>query len=86
MRSGPRARGGFPPAAPRVPLSAVPCEEDALFFDAHAHLDLSPLGEAEEEVVRRARDAGVTRILSVGTDVGDCRRALKDFRRAHPLR
>ncbi len=39
-----------------------------VFFDSHAHLDLSPLSEAEEAVVRRANDAGVTRIATVGID------------------
>jgi TatD DNase family protein len=43
-------------------------------IDTHAHLDaLDDAGEA----VARARDAGVTRILTVGTDVPGCRRALK---------
>ncbi len=39
-----------------------------MFFDTHAHLDLPPLSESEEKVVARARDAGVTRIVTVGTD------------------
>jgi TatD DNase family protein len=39
-----------------------------MFFDTHAHLDLSPLSEAEEKVVSRARDAGVTRIVTIGID------------------
>ena len=39
-----------------------------MYFDTHAHLDLSPLCEAEEAVVLRARDAGVTRIATVGID------------------
>ena len=42
-------------------------------IDTHAHL--TALDDAEE-AIERAADAGVTRILSVGTDVGDCRRAL----------
>ncbi len=39
-----------------------------MFFDSHAHLDLSPLSDAEEPVVRRARDAGVSRIVTIGID------------------
>jgi TatD DNase family protein len=43
-------------------------------IDTHAHLDA--LDDAGESVAR-ARDAGVTRILTVGTDVRGCRRALE---------
>jgi len=39
-----------------------------MFFDSHAHLDLPPLSEAEDAVVRRAHDAGVTRIATIGID------------------
>jgi TatD DNase family protein len=42
-------------------------------IDTHAHLTSL---EDPEEAVRRAAEAGVTRILTVGTDVDDCRRAL----------
>ena len=42
-------------------------------IDTHAHL--SALDDAEAAVARAA-EAGVTRILTVGTDVDDCRRAL----------
>jgi TatD DNase family protein len=47
-----------------------------MFFDTHAHLDLAPLSDAEEDVVRRARDAGVTRIATVGIDPESCERAI----------
>ena len=43
-------------------------------IDTHAHLDaLDDPGGA----VARAREAGITRILTVGTDVAGCRRALE---------
>jgi TatD DNase family protein len=42
-------------------------------IDTHAHL--TSLDDADESVARAA-DAGVTRIITVGTDVEDCRRAL----------
>jgi TatD DNase family protein len=43
-------------------------------IDTHAHLDaLDDVGAA----VERAQAAGVTRILTVGTDVAGCRRALE---------
>ena len=44
-------------------------------IDTHAHLDA--LDDDPTAVVARARDAGVTRILTVGTDVDGCRRALE---------
>ncbi len=43
-------------------------------IDTHAHL--TSLGDAEEAIAR-AREAGVTRILSVATDVEDGRRTLE---------
>ena len=42
-------------------------------IDTHAHL--GALDDADE-AVGRAAEAGVTRILTVGTDIDDCRRAL----------
>jgi TatD DNase family protein len=42
-------------------------------IDTHAHL--TALDDADD-AVDRAAEAGVTRILSVGTDIDDCRRAL----------
>jgi TatD DNase family protein len=44
-------------------------------IDTHAHLDA--LDDDPVDVVARARAAGVTRILTVGTDVDGCRRALE---------
>ena len=43
-------------------------------IDTHAHLTAL---DDPDEVVARAVEAGVTRILTVGTDVDDCRRALE---------
>jgi TatD DNase family protein len=44
-------------------------------IDTHTHLDA--LEDDPADVVARAREAGVTRILTVGTDVDGCRRALE---------
>jgi TatD DNase family protein len=44
-------------------------------IDTHAHLDA--LDDDPAAVVERAADAGVTRILTVGTTVAGCRRALE---------
>jgi len=43
-------------------------------IDTHAHLDAL---DDTDAAVARARDAGVTTILTVGTDVAGCRRALE---------
>src|SRR4029079_3089535 len=42
-------------------------------IDTHAPL---PSLDDTDEAIRRAAEAGVTRILTVGTDVDDCRKAL----------
>jgi TatD DNase family protein len=42
-------------------------------IDTHAHLTAL---DDPDEAVERAAGAGVTRILTVGTDIGDCHRAL----------
>ncbi len=42
-------------------------------IDTHAHLAAL---DDPDEAIERAAEAGVTRILTVGTDVEDCRRAL----------
>jgi len=39
-----------------------------MFFDSHAHLDLPPLAGAETAVLRRAREAGVTGVTTIGID------------------
>ena len=43
-------------------------------IDTHAHL--SALDDVDE-VIERSAQVGVTRILTVGTDLDDCRRALE---------
>ena len=44
-------------------------------IDSHTHLDRGPAPEAD--LVAAAREAGVTRILTVGTDPESCRAALR---------
>jgi TatD DNase family protein len=38
-----------------------------MFVDTHTHLDDEQFDESREEVMRRARDAGVTAVVAVGT-------------------
>ena len=48
-----------------------------MFFDTHAHLDLEPLRDGEADVVRRAREAGVSRIVTIGIDPESSERAVE---------
>jgi TatD DNase family protein len=43
-------------------------------IDTHAHLDACDAGL--DELLARARDAGVTRVVTIGTGIESCRRAL----------
>lgn len=46
-----------------------------MFFDTHAHI-VSDMYEEIEPVLERAAEAGVTRILNVGIDIGSSREAV----------
>ncbi|MGE5188593.1 MAG: TatD family hydrolase [Gemmatimonadota bacterium] len=48
-----------------------------MYFDTHAHLDLDPLRGMEADVVRRAREAGVSRIVTIGIDPESSERAIE---------
>lgn len=44
-------------------------------FDTHAHVHAAAFDEDRDAVVQRARDAGVTRVMAIGTDLADSARA-----------
>ena len=46
------------------------------FYDTHAHLDYDDYKPDFAEVLARAQAAGITRIISIGTDLASSRRAL----------
>ena len=46
------------------------------FFDTHAHLDYPEYEKDFSEVLARARAAGITKIISIATDLDSSRRAL----------
>lgn len=48
-----------------------------MLIDTHAHLDYPDFAKDFDEVLQRARDAGVTRILSIGTGLDSSRRAVE---------
>src|SRR5690242_19248126 len=49
----------------------------AIFYDTHAHLDYPEYAEDLPQVLERAQAAGITRIISIGTDLESSRRAIK---------
>ena len=47
-----------------------------MLIETHAHLDYPDFANDFEDVLRRATDAGVTRIITIGTSVESSRRAV----------
>jgi len=47
----------------------------AIFTDSHAHIHFSPLSDELDNVIDRARENGVNRIVTVGIDLADSRKA-----------
>jgi TatD DNase family protein len=48
----------------------------AIFYDTHAHLDYKDFTSDISEVVKRAEQAGISKIISIGTDQESSERAL----------
>jgi TatD DNase family protein len=46
------------------------------FYDTHAHLDFPDFREEVDAVVQRAADAGISRIVTIGTELESSRRAI----------
>jgi TatD DNase family protein len=53
------------------------------FFDTHAHLDYPDFASDLPEVIERARLAGITKIIAIGTDLESSKRAV-DFSQRFP--
>src|SRR5437899_5294606 len=49
----------------------------AIFYDTHAHLDYPDFAEELPQVIERAEAAGISKIISIGTDLESSRRAIK---------
>jgi TatD DNase family protein len=49
----------------------------AVFYDTHAHLDYPDFAADFEQVLERARAAGIAKIISIGTDLDSSRRAIQ---------
>jgi TatD DNase family protein len=48
-----------------------------VFYDTHAHLDYPDFQADFPEVIARAQAAGITKLISIGTDLESSRRAIK---------
>jgi len=48
----------------------------AIFFDTHAHLDYPEFSTELPQILERARAAGITRVISIGTDIASSQRAV----------
>src|SRR5437868_152336 len=48
-----------------------------MLIETHAHLDYPDFANDFDEVLRRASEAGVTRIVTIGTSVESSRRAVE---------
>jgi TatD DNase family protein len=49
----------------------------SIFYDTHAHLDYQDYANDLPEVIERAGAAGITKIISIGTDLESSARAIK---------
>lgn len=49
----------------------------AVFFDTHAHLDYPDFAPDFDQMIERARSAGITQLISIGTDLESSARAIK---------
>src|SRR5438105_7978211 len=47
-----------------------------MLIETHAHLDYPDFAHDFDDAIRRANDAGVTRIITIGTSVESSRRAV----------
>src|SRR5262249_54951648 len=47
-----------------------------IFYDTHAHLDFPDFAPDLPEIIERAHAAGITRIVSIGTDFESSERAI----------
>src|SRR5438046_90267 len=49
----------------------------AIFYDTHAHLDYPDFAPDLLLVIERAQAAGITKMISIGTDLDSSRRAIR---------
>src|SRR5882724_12148959 len=52
-------------------------DKPSIFYDTHAHLDYPDFAQELPQVIARAEAAGITKIISIGTDLESSKRAIK---------
>jgi TatD DNase family protein len=57
----------------------------AIFYDTHAHLDYPDFAADLADVIARATAAGITKMISIGTDLDSSRRAVQLAERFEPV-
>ena len=55
-------------------------------IDSHCHLTYEPLARQFQDVLRRAAEAGVERMITIGTDIADAQRAIELCRQHENIR
>ncbi len=48
-----------------------------MFYDTHAHLDFPDYADDLPEVIARAQNAGIAKIISIGTSLDSSERAIR---------
>jgi TatD DNase family protein len=56
---------------------ASPARTNSQLIETHAHLDYPDFASDFDDVLRRANEAGVTRIITIGTSIESSRRAIE---------
>jgi len=57
----------------------------SVFFDTHAHLDYPDYQDDFAAVIDRAREAGIVKIISIGTSLGSSERAVRLAEKYPPI-
>ena len=76
VAAGPRDCPTRPATAPEAAPSIALTLSTSGFYDTHAHLDYPDFKADFDQMLERARAAGITRIISIGTDLDSSRRAI----------
>jgi TatD DNase family protein len=56
-----------------------------MLIDSHSHLEMGDFDRDRDEVIKRAGQAGVDVIITVGTTLGDCKKAVSIVRQYEPV-
>ena len=48
-----------------------------MLIDSHAHLDMDDFDADRDQVIKRAVEGGVARIVTIGTDLASSRKAIE---------